>query len=81
VKLALSSVDITASVGVATMARDADADRLIAAADAALYSAKHRGRNRVEIAVVAPESTDGCRRRSTLPSPSPSPAAALAAAR
>jgi diguanylate cyclase (GGDEF)-like protein len=40
--------EVTASVGIATFPRDADgADSLIGAADAALYEAKHAGRNTV----------------------------------
>jgi diguanylate cyclase (GGDEF)-like protein len=48
----LSSLDrkVTASVGVASLPEDCgDADTLIRAADRALYSAKGRGRNRVEL--------------------------------
>jgi len=42
------SIDVTVSAGVAAMPEDADnLDQLIAAADAALYSAKRLGRNRV----------------------------------
>jgi diguanylate cyclase (GGDEF)-like protein len=41
---------VTASLGVATLPDDCgDADTLIRAADRALYSAKGRGRNRVEL--------------------------------
>ena len=39
---------ITVSIGVATLANADDPQRLLAAADAALFEAKHRGRNRVE---------------------------------
>jgi diguanylate cyclase (GGDEF)-like protein len=44
---------ITVSIGVALQEKDMGCDRLIAAADAALYEAKQGGRNRV---VVAPTS-------------------------
>ncbi len=41
---------VTLSLGVASLPADAEsADRLLTRADAALYDAKHRGRNRVEV--------------------------------
>ena len=42
------SIQITISVGVGVYQHDDDAERLIERADAALYRAKHKGRNRVE---------------------------------
>lgn len=45
------SLPITISVGVAAMKEPTGVERLIAAADAALYRAKERGRNRVEQAI------------------------------
>jgi diguanylate cyclase (GGDEF)-like protein len=50
--IALSNLDlrVTASLGVATLPDDCgDADTLVRASDRALYSAKSRGRNRVEL--------------------------------
>ena len=50
--IALSNLDlrVTASLGVASLPDDCgDADSLLRAADRALYSAKGRGRNRVEL--------------------------------
>jgi diguanylate cyclase (GGDEF)-like protein len=41
---------VTVSIGVAEAQPGDDADRLIARADAALYAAKHAGRNRAELA-------------------------------
>jgi diguanylate cyclase (GGDEF)-like protein len=40
---------VTASIGVATLTGDSSADHVMAAADAACYAAKARGRNRVEL--------------------------------
>jgi diguanylate cyclase (GGDEF)-like protein len=46
-------VQVTASVGVASCAGQADLDDLLRAADDALYEAKHSGRNTVRLARVA----------------------------
>ncbi len=58
---AQGEVALTISVGVATAGAGSEAGRLLAAADAALYQAKARGRNRVETSedAPAPESGDG----------------------
>lgn len=55
------SLTITASIGVATHDGDPDYERLIARADAAMYAAKHEGRNRVALAGL--EDTDNTHRR------------------
>jgi diguanylate cyclase (GGDEF)-like protein len=47
VRVADVSVPITLSIGVARSAPDSTADDVLIAADAALYAAKHAGRNRV----------------------------------
>jgi diguanylate cyclase (GGDEF)-like protein len=44
-----ASFTVTVSVGVATMEKGHDLDPILANADAALYDAKHKGRNRVVI--------------------------------
>jgi len=44
-----SAIHITSSIGIATYTEGDDTDRLLARADRALYAAKHKGRNRVEV--------------------------------
>jgi len=51
-------IHVTASFGVATAPGTLPMDELFAQADAALYTAKHAGRNRVVFAGEAPLSTD-----------------------
>lgn len=46
------SVRITISLGVADLAKDMDADRLLKAADTAVYRAKQAGRNRSEVSAA-----------------------------
>jgi diguanylate cyclase (GGDEF)-like protein len=51
--IAGNGCDVTASIGVATYPRDAaDPDSLVAAADGALYSSKHSGRDQVSLATA-----------------------------
>ena len=55
IKLKEGSINITVSIGVAVMNEDEDAslDLLIQTADTALYKAKNKGKNRVEILTLA----------------------------
>ncbi|MEJ5207369.1 GGDEF domain-containing protein [Denitratimonas sp. CY0512] len=55
------SLTITASIGVAIHDGDPDYERLIARADAAMYAAKHEGRNRV--ALASAENSGNAQRR------------------
>ena len=66
------AIDVTASVGVAVTSGEAEAQRLVAAADAALYNAKRGGRNRVEIGrALPPDAAEPTRRRPSLTPPIP----------
>lgn len=58
---AAPAVQITASIGVAALPceRDLDPEAVLAAADAALYQAKRSQRDRVYVADLAPEPTEG----------------------
>jgi two-component system cell cycle response regulator len=44
------SLEVTVSIGLATCEKEESADELVDRADKALYAAKRRGRNRVEVA-------------------------------
>jgi diguanylate cyclase (GGDEF)-like protein len=48
-KVFTGAVHVTISLGVAELGKGMDADRLLKAADAALYRAKRAGRNRCEV--------------------------------
>jgi diguanylate cyclase (GGDEF)-like protein len=48
-KVLAGAVHVTISLGVADLAKDMDADRLLKAADTAVYRAKRAGRNRSEV--------------------------------
>ena len=56
-------VDTTVSVGVAGGPAGTELEVLLAAADSALYQAKHNGRNRVEAAEELPLSLENSRRK------------------
>ncbi|MEO8875967.1 MAG: diguanylate cyclase, partial [Polyangiaceae bacterium] len=51
------TIQITASLGIASTDTIWDSEAIVARADAAMYQAKSRGRNRVEIAPMPPHST------------------------
>jgi diguanylate cyclase (GGDEF)-like protein len=55
--LAEGTVSVTLSAGVATSGVIQDPETLVGVADAALYRAKHGGRNRVEVATAADYNT------------------------
>jgi two-component system, cell cycle response regulator len=57
------AVRVTVSIGAASAEAPWSIDRLVGAADAAMYAAKVRGRNRVEAATEAQESTSALRAR------------------
>jgi len=46
------SIRLTVSIGIATYIKNDNTDRLLARADDALYVAKHRGRDRVEVSLL-----------------------------
>ena len=58
---ALASNGLNAAVRLLTSSPGPDYERLIARADAAMYAAKHEGRNRV--ALASAENTDHAQRR------------------
>jgi diguanylate cyclase (GGDEF)-like protein len=53
-KVFTAAVRLTVSLGVASLAKGMDADRLLKVADAALYRAKRAGRNRSEVSLPQP---------------------------
>ena len=59
-------IAVTISIGVASAEAPWSLDKLIGAADAAMYAAKVRGRNRVEVASESEESTSVRRMRAEL---------------
>jgi diguanylate cyclase (GGDEF)-like protein len=66
-------VDTTVSIGVAGGPAGTELEVLLAAADSALYQAKHNGRNRVEAAEELPLSMEKWRRKSAGHAVSPCP--------
>jgi diguanylate cyclase (GGDEF)-like protein len=68
----------TVSIGVASGEPGADVISLIAAADRALYKAKDRGRNRIELAVETPSAPPEARPEDMLAGSKGAPAPALA---
>lgn len=49
------TVQVTASLGIASVDRPWETDSILARADAAMYQAKSRGRNRVEVSPIPPK--------------------------
>jgi diguanylate cyclase (GGDEF)-like protein len=60
-------VRVTVSIGVASLDAPWSVDRLLNAADVAMYAAKSHGRNRVEVAPELDEPAPSSRQRSTPP--------------
>lgn len=74
IKVGGSPIATTVSIGIAGGPARTELDVLLAAADTALYQAKHGGRNRVMVSVEQPLSTDDMRPRPAGPVQSPMPA-------
>lgn len=62
--VANNNIQVTASIGMTTLGADASFKRLYTQADEALYQAKTKGRNRVEIFTQSSNSHDSDERRS-----------------